>query len=229
MPILNVDDQAPSRFLRSRILERAGFSVREAINGQEALAACQSASPPELVLLDVGLPDMDGFSVCESVKAVHPTIPVVMVTTVYQSAQNRRDGFHVGADAYLLDPIEPERLIQVVKQFLAPTRDAAEVAPPTVITDDAGFVTSANAAAARLLNLSKRGIRDRSLLTFFASSRDRADALRRQATSGAIAHAIATIRPRDRKPFTARVEMSAATFEQGGGLEWTIEPVSDSN
>ena len=225
MPILNVDDQGASRFLRSRILERAGFTVREAVSGEEALAACQSESPPELILLDVAMPDMDGFSVCETVKARHPTIPIVMLTTVYQSSQHRRDGFQVGADAYLLDPIEPERLVHVIKQFLAPDREAARAIPPTIITDEAGSIVSANAVAARLLNLSTRGLRDRSLLAFFDGGRDRLDALRRQAKAGAIAHAVTSLRPRDRKPFNARVEVSAADFERGGSLEWTIEPL----
>ena len=225
MPILNVDDHPASRFLRSRMLEQAGFTVREAGSGQEALTACQSEPPPELILLDVALPDMDGFSVCEALKAQHPTLPIVMLTSVYQSSQNRRDGFQVGADAYLLDPVEPNRLVHVIKQFLAPDRDASRIVPPTIITDEAGYVVSANAAAARLLNLSTRGLRDRSFLAFFDGGRDRLDALRRQARAGGIADAITGLRPRDRKPFTARIEVSAADFERGGSLEWTIEPL----
>ena len=83
MPILNVDGNAPSRYLRSRILERAGFEVREADSAEAALRSA-AAMTPQLVLLDVALPDGDGFTVCEQLKAAHPHVPVVMITSVYQ-------------------------------------------------------------------------------------------------------------------------------------------------
>lgn len=229
MSILNVDDYAPSRFLRSRILERAGFEVREAETAAQAVAYGVSETPPELILLDIALPDGDGFSVCEQVKAVNPHIPVVMITTVYQSAHARRDGFQAGADEYLLDPIEPQRLVDAVARFLTPHRTAEASPPPTVITDTAGHIVSANAAAARLLNLSTRGMRDRSMLAFFAPGRERIAAQMRRAVEGRIIQETATLRPRDKKPFSVRVDISAAPFERGGALEWVLEPISEAN
>ena len=228
MPILNVDDYAPSRFLRSRILERAGYQVVEADSAAQAVAICESQDPPTLILLDIALPDGDGFSVCERVKAASRNIPVVMITTVYQTSQARREGFLAGADEYLLDPIEPERLVSAVARFLNPSHDAGVSPPPTVITDSTGQIISANAAAGRLLNLSTRGMRDRSLLAFFAPGRDRVAALMRRAIEGQIVQERATVRPRDRKPFTVRVDISAAPFERGGAggsLEWVFEAV----
>lgn len=227
MAILNVDDNGPSRFLRSRILERAGFEVREAESAEQALSYGLSPSPPDLILLDVALPDGDGFSVCERLKAVHPHVPVVMITSVYQSARSRREGFQAGADEYLLDPIEPERLVDAISRFLNPSREASASADARIITDSYGLIISANAAAARLLNLSTRGIRDRSILPFFAPGRDRIAAQMRRAAQGRVVEETATLRPRDRKPFTARVDISAAPFEQGGTLEWVLEPVRD--
>jgi len=227
MPILNVDDHAPSRFLRSRILERAGFEVREAETAEQAIALGVSDTPPDLILLDVALPDGDGFTVCERVKAAHPAVPVVMITTVYQSAQSRREGFIAGADEYLLDPIEPERLVDAVSRFLTPERQAGATPPPTIITDSTGHIVSANSTAARLLNLSARGMRDRSLLAFFAPGRERMAAQLRRAVEGHVVQETATMRPRDRKPFTVRVDISAAPFERGGSLEWTFEPIRD--
>jgi CheY-like chemotaxis protein len=99
VPILNVDDNGPSRYLRSRILERADFDVREADSAADALASALSVRP-DLVLLDVALPDGDGFTVCERLKQTYPDIPVVMITSVYHQAQARREGFQAGADAY---------------------------------------------------------------------------------------------------------------------------------
>jgi CheY-like chemotaxis protein len=227
VPILNVDDYAPTRFLRSRILERAGYEVREAETAEQAVAYCTSPTPPELILLDVALPDGDGFSVCERVKKVSRDIPVVMITTVYQSSQARREGFQAGADEYLLDPIEPERLVNAVARFLDPSRAVSATPPPTLITDVTGNIVSANAAAGRLLNLSSRGMRERSLLAFFAPGRDRIAAFMRRAVEGQIVQETATLRPRDRKPFTVRVDVSAAPFERGGALEWVLEPIPE--
>jgi len=158
VPILNVDDNGPSRYLRSRILERAGFEVREADSATKAFDSALSTRP-DLVLLDVALPDGDGFTVCERLKAAYPDIPVIMVTSVYHTAQARREGFAAGADAYLLDPVEPERLIDAVAHFLDPSRRSGMTESPTLITDDYGTITFANAVAARLLNMSARGVR----------------------------------------------------------------------
>lgn len=229
VPILNVDDFAPSRFLRSRILERAGYEVREAETAEQAIAVCRSSTPPNLVLLDVALPDGDGFTVCERVKSMGSQIPIVMITTVYLSSQARREGFLAGADEYLLDPVEPERLVSVVAKFLDPTRATSTTPPPTVITDATGLIVSANAAAGRLLNLSARGMRDRSLLAFFAPGRDRMALQMRRALEGQIVQERATIRPRDRKPFSVRVDISSAPFERGGALEWIFEAAPDTN
>ena len=226
MPVLNVDDYAPSRFLRSRILERAGYEVREADSAEQAIASCASGNPPpRLVLLDIALPDGDGFSVCERIKAVKGDIPIVMITSVYRTAQARRDGFAAGADEYLLEPIEPERLVASVGRFLDPTRETGTTPPATVITDSAGAIVSANAAAGRLLNLSARGMKERSLLAFFAPGRERIAVQMHKAIEGQIVQEEATIRPRDRRPFSVRVDISATAFERGGALEWRIEPL----
>lgn len=226
MSVLNVDDNAPSRFLRSRILERAGYDVREAENAEQAIATCLSGEPPELILLDVALPDSDGFTVCERVKEASGEIPVVMITSVYRSAQARRDGFAAGADEYLLEPIDPAHLVASIRRFLDPSRRKGTSPPATIVTDAAGQILSANAAAGRLLNLSTRGMADRSLLAFFAGARDRISAHMRRALQGEIVQEKAAIRPRDRKPFDVRIDLSATPFEQGGELEWRIEPIN---
>src|SRR4029079_17654004 len=114
-PVLNVDDHAPARFLRTRILQRAGFGVDEA---DCAAAALERAHEPPLLLLDVKLPDGDGFSVCETVKRAAPSLPVVMVTSVYRTTQARRDAFAAGADAFLLEPIAPEQLVRTIETLL---------------------------------------------------------------------------------------------------------------
>jgi DNA-binding response OmpR family regulator len=150
----------------------------------------------------------------------------VMITSVYRSAQARREGFAAGADEYLLEPIDPDHLVASVRRFLDPSRRTDVPPPATIITDGVGQILSANAAAGRLLNLSTRGMTDRSLLAFFAAGRDRVSAHMRRALQGQIVQEQATIRPRDRKPFDVRIDISATSFEQGGELEWHIEPKS---
>src|SRR5580698_7093822 len=65
--VLNVDDYSPGRYARTKILRQAGFTVHEAGTGEEALALL--AHRPDLILLDVNLPDIDGFQVCRRIKA----------------------------------------------------------------------------------------------------------------------------------------------------------------
>src|SRR4051812_26069425 len=125
--VLNVDDHAPARFVRTRILQRAGFGVDEVDNAAQAVERAPAAS---LLLLDVRLPDGDGFSVCEQVKKVAPSLPIVMVTSVYRTAQARRDAFAVGADAFLLEPVSADQLIRTVETLInrkeEPRRDVPE-------------------------------------------------------------------------------------------------------
>jgi CheY-like chemotaxis protein len=75
---LNVEHDSPSRFLKSRILERAGFEVVEAVTAADAVRTA-SEDALRLVLLDLRLPDGDGFSVCEQIKSTRPLLPVVMM------------------------------------------------------------------------------------------------------------------------------------------------------
>jgi DNA-binding response OmpR family regulator len=225
VPILNVDDDPPTRFFRSRILERAGFEVREAASVQQALEYGLAKPPPDLILLDVALPDGDGFTVCEQIKTAHPEIPVVLITTIYQDSESRREGFRAGADEYLLAPVEPDRLVDVVSRFLSPTHVVGAQAPATLITDRAGLIISANGAAARLLNLTTLGARERSLLTFFEEQRHQVAMHMERAAAGRAQQFSSRIRPRDRRPFDVQVDVSAAEFERGGALEWALEPL----
>ena len=124
----NVDDHSPARFLRTRILQRAGFVGGE---GDSAAIAIERAPESSLLLLDVKLPDGDGFTVCEELKRNSPTLPIVMVTSVYRTTQARRDAFAVGADVFLLEPIAPSKLVRTIETLLKrkggePVRDLAE-------------------------------------------------------------------------------------------------------
>ncbi|MFG1605646.1 SpoIIE family protein phosphatase [Actinoplanes sp. NPDC049265] len=117
--ILVVDDSATKRYLLVSWLSRAGFSVLEAEAGTDALAMLPGAAV-DLVVLDVKLPDMSGFDVCERIKSdpEYGVLPVIHVSAHAVDVVDRAQGLNRGADAYLVEPIEPDELIATVQAVL---------------------------------------------------------------------------------------------------------------
>ncbi|MBQ1018919.1 SpoIIE family protein phosphatase [Micromonospora sp. D93] len=115
--ILVVDDSRTKRYLLVSWLTRAGFTVLEAENGAEALARVE-VDRIDLVVLDVRLPDLSGYEVCEQIKARHPAMPVIHVSAHAVDVADRAQGLTRGADAYLTEPIEPEELIATTRAVL---------------------------------------------------------------------------------------------------------------
>ena len=121
--ILIVDDYPGARHLRSRILSEGGYEVLEAGTGTEALVIAR-ALKPSLILLDVNLPDISGFEVCEQLKCDPTTaaIPVIQITGAWLSEEDRRRGLGSGADAYLVEPVDDITLLRnVVMLIESPT------------------------------------------------------------------------------------------------------------
>jgi two-component system sensor histidine kinase UhpB len=116
--ILFVDDNAASRRLTAEVLRQAGFEVWEAPTGSEALRLVRQH--PDLVLLDVCLPDVSGFEVCRHIRADPATasIPVLHLSGVARSSEERTQGLEGGADGYLIKPVEPAELIAHVRALL---------------------------------------------------------------------------------------------------------------
>ncbi|KAB1906216.1 SpoIIE family protein phosphatase [Micromonospora sp. AMSO31t] len=115
--VLVVDDSGPKRYLLVSWLTRAGFATIEAENGAEALDRVRK-DRIDLVVLDVRLPDMSGFEVCELIKDVQPTTPVIHVSAHAVDVVDRAQGLTRGADAYLAEPIEPEELVATAHAVL---------------------------------------------------------------------------------------------------------------
>jgi len=222
--VLNVEGHAPARFLRTRILQRAGFGVDEV---DSAVQAVERAATAALMLLDTRLPDGDGFSVCEKVKAAYPNLPVVMVTSVYRTAQARRDAFAVGADAFLLEPVEPERLVRMVEGFVSGRFKTGVERNETswIVTDAAGQIIDLTESAAKLLNMSRRGAMGRSLPAFFVEDRPKLLAELLRASEGVIINREGTLQPRDRRSLRVHLDVSALPPATGVGtqLRWDLE------
>ncbi len=117
--VLVVDDSATKRYLLVSWLTRAGFTVVEAETGGEALRTLVG-SDIDLVVLDVKLPDMSGFEVCEQIKSdpEHSALPVIHVSAHAVDVVDRTQGLNRGADAYLVEPIEPDELIATAQAVL---------------------------------------------------------------------------------------------------------------
>jgi light-regulated signal transduction histidine kinase (bacteriophytochrome) len=117
--ILNVDDHDAGRYARTRILTRAGFSVEEASSGEQALIAVRER-PPDLVLLDINLPDIDGFEICRRIKNDPETerVPVMFLSAARLADLDVVAGLEHGGDNYLREPIDPAVLIATVRALL---------------------------------------------------------------------------------------------------------------
>jgi CheY-like chemotaxis protein len=123
--VLLVNDHEAQRYALVRTLAQAGYSVKEAASGVEALGL--AAEAPDVILLDVGLPDMSGFEVCRLLKAEPTTadIPVIFLSASYQSSTSRDLGDQVGGAAYLFQPVDAATLWAVIQGALARLNAAA--------------------------------------------------------------------------------------------------------
>ena len=124
--ILNVDDSEVHRYLVSELLRRAGFKVEEASTGREAVAAA-SAGNPDVIVLDVNLPDLSGFDVFALLKAQPETadIPVVFLTGTAADEESRGRGLALGAADYLTFPVNPDHLCAIITRLAARRQSAS--------------------------------------------------------------------------------------------------------
>jgi len=130
--ILVVDDEERmARFIRLN-LEHDGFQVVEAYKGMKAIDAVRTALP-DLVLLDIMLPDLDGFEVLKIIRETS-SVPVIMLTAKGEE-EDRVRGLEFGADDYITKPFSPRELVSRVKAVLRRT-EAATGAPQEVIEID---------------------------------------------------------------------------------------------
>ncbi len=123
--ILIVDDEPKITRLARDYLEHAGFAVQTALDGASALAALRSAKP-DLIVLDLGLPDMDGLDVTRSVRK-DSNVPIVMLTARGEES-DKLVGLELGADDYLTKPFSPKELVARVRAVLRRTDNAREPA-----------------------------------------------------------------------------------------------------
>lgn len=127
--ILVVDDEPDIVRVIVKIMQSRGHDVDTAADGPEALEQIKVARP-DVVILDLNLPKMDGFEVCKRIKNDPETkhIPVVMMTAAYVSVQDAERGTNLGADEYVTKPFLREVLIHNVERLLNPEEQQASEA-----------------------------------------------------------------------------------------------------
>ena len=116
--ILVVDDERFNVKVLSDILKPA-YKVMAAINGTQALKAARSDNPPSLILLDIMMPEMDGYEVIAELKADEQTrdVPVIFVTAM-EGSEDKEKGIALRAVDYIAKPVSPDIVLETVKQYL---------------------------------------------------------------------------------------------------------------
>jgi CheY-like chemotaxis protein len=116
--VLNVDDVESHRYSISRLLSRRGLVIIEAATGTEALE--KLSAKPDAVLLDINLPDINGFEVCRRIRAAdrNSHVPVLHFTATYHDAEAASESHSAGADAFIEQPVDPDDLVITIRRFI---------------------------------------------------------------------------------------------------------------
>ncbi|MEJ7931673.1 response regulator [Ramlibacter sp. AN1015] len=188
--VLVVDDNAGTRYATARVLRAAGFKTEEAATGADGLA--RSAEGVSAVVLDVHLPDMDGFIVCRSIRERPDTalLPVVHLSAAYVKDTDRIHGLNSGADAYLVHPVEPPLLIGTVQALIRARTAEVQLRQSEqrfraiynhaqsgiAVLDGSGRFREVNPAMLRMLGRSPQEVQGRALTEFAPGGADSAAA-----------------------------------------------------
>lgn len=116
--ILAVDDDIGMQVLLRTMLERKGYHVLEAFNGEDALKMVFDC-PPHLILMDAMMPGVDGFAACETIRKTESTahIPIIIFSAM-ASNEYKEKGLQSGANAYLTKPVSWPLLLETIQQIL---------------------------------------------------------------------------------------------------------------
>jgi DNA-binding NarL/FixJ family response regulator len=206
--ILVVDDDDGFRSLLGDLLERAAFAVEEARDGAEALAAAERR-PPSLVLLDVRLPDVSGYEVFRELRdRLGDHVPVIFVSGERTETYDRVAGLLLGADDYIVKPIDPDELVARVRCSLRLARNRT---PPG---------TNETARDARFESLTPRELEILMLLADGLSSPDIAAELviSRRTVGTHVQHILAKLDVHTRTQAVAAAHRAGLTAEVTGHL-----------
>lgn len=121
--VLLVEDNEDNLVVYRTILEHVGFVVIEARDGEEGVNRARS-DRPDIILMDISIPKMDGWEATQRLKADGKTsaIPIIALTA-HALEEDRLKAMRAGCDGYLAKPVEPRRVVEEVEKFIGPARD----------------------------------------------------------------------------------------------------------
>jgi len=113
-----VDDEPDSLLYLRTVLEKEGYTINEASTGEEALK--MTRQKPDLILMDIRMPKMDGFQVCKQLKQdiEYHNIPIILFSTLLTNQQIKQGSIKARADAFLKKPFELKALTEVIRRKL---------------------------------------------------------------------------------------------------------------
>jgi len=116
--LLIIDDDAHLRESLAEVLELDGFECHQAGAAKEGIAAAQKIEP-EVVIMDIQLPDSSGFQICQELRKRSKTVILIMMTGRFLSSEEKKQGFELGADEYITKPFDLAELSARIKQLLS--------------------------------------------------------------------------------------------------------------
>jgi PAS domain S-box-containing protein len=145
--LLVVDDQEANRYLLEVLLRGHGHTVATAGNGVEALASARR-DPPEVVITDILMPEMDGFALCRAWKSAPELsrIPLIFYTATYTDPKDEKFALSLGAERFIIKPTEPDRFLEILGQVLNEHREGRLAPPPPALDEEGVFLRGYNQA-----------------------------------------------------------------------------------
>jgi PAS domain S-box-containing protein len=156
MNILVVDDNEQNRYQLQVLLGGNGYTVGIAVNGAEALAKARQ-SPPDLIITDILMPIMDGFSLCREWKRDERLrdIPLVFYTATYTDEKDRELALNLGAAQFLVKPEDPDAFLKTIRAVIAKQEHGTLAAPRKPIQDEKVYLKEYSGALIRKLEEKK--------------------------------------------------------------------------
>lgn len=115
--ILIVEDDEPSYSFIQIVLENSGFECNWVKNGDDAITVCEKNDNIQLVLMDINLPTISGYTATKEIKKLRPDLPVI-AQTAYALAGDRMEALAAGCDDYISKPIQQKMLMDIIRKFL---------------------------------------------------------------------------------------------------------------
>lgn len=116
--LLIIDDDAHLRESLAEVLELDGFECHQAGAAKEGIAAAHKVDP-DVVIMDIQLPDSSGFQICQELRKRSKTTILIMMTGRFLSSEEKKQGFELGADEYITKPFDLAELSARIKQLLS--------------------------------------------------------------------------------------------------------------